>query len=326
MAYTLAEVDRLTTDRFIQGVAEDVVNQNPILALLPVEDVAGTQVTWNRESTSGTLTGQTATFSQIGGAVGESTPSTTQVTATLAQLTDAAKIPVFAIEAKGDINDVETFTHDLKMKALFDTFGTAMWYGDNSSNSNEFDGLHSWVDNTLDTNLDISEGTAALNISNLDQMMSAVRNVTHLVSNRNIHNRMSQAQYLGGTVGSATAQNLNVRFGERLRLYGNSAWVVTDYITQTETDADPPVETGAAHTSVIALNLGGYSVMGSNNVLYAQGPTIIQTANGPYMTEPFRVPGESNIEVHYYWFVGLITPSRRTIGRVRGVTNAAVAV
>jgi hypothetical protein len=325
MSYTLAEVNRLSTDRFIQGVAEDVVRVNPILSLLPVENVTGTQVTWNRESTSGTLTGQTATFSQIGGTLGESTPSTTQVSAVLAQMTDSARIPVFGIEVKGDINDLETFTHDLKIKALFDTFGTAMLYGDNSVNSNEFDGLHSWVDNTLDTDLDISESSSPLNISNLDQMMSAVRQVTHILSNRNIHNRMSQAQYLGGSVGSATAQNLNVRFGERLRMYGNSAWIVTDFITQTETDADPPVETGGSDTSVIALNLGGYSVMGSNNTLYAQGPTIIQSARGPHMTEPIRVPGEANIEFQYYWFVGLITPARRTIGRVRGATNAAIA-
>jgi hypothetical protein len=326
LAYTLAEVNRLTTDRFIQGVAEDRVQENPLMARLPFENVTGTQVTWNRESTTGSLSSwKTATFSQIGGALSESTPSTTQVSATLAQLTDSAKVARFAVEVKGDINPVEQFTHDMKVKALFETFQDALFYGDNNANSNEFDGLHRWVDNTLDTDLDISEGGAALNITNLLQMMDAVRTPTILISNRRIHARMSQAQYLAGAVGTATAQNLNVKFGARLEAFGTTDWLVTDYLTMTETNADPPVETGSSNASVLALKLDDYSVMGPESTLYAQGPTIIQSAMGPHIVGPIAVPGEANVEFQYYWYVALITPARRTVGRLRGITDAAVS-
>jgi hypothetical protein len=325
MAYTLAEVNRLTTDRFIQGVAEDRVQENPLMGRLPFENVTGTQVTWNRESTTGTLAPwKTATFSQIGGALSESTPSTTQVSATLAQLTDSAKVARFAIEVKGDINPIEQFTHDMKVKALFETFQDALFYGDNNVNSNEFDGLHRQVDNTLDTDLDISEG-GALSITNLLQMMDAVRSPTVLVSNRRLHARMSQAQYLAGTVGSATAQNLSVKFGARLDAFGTTEWIVTDYLTMTETTGDPVVETGSTNATIFALKLDDYSVMGPESTLYAQGPTIIQSAMGPHIVGPIAVPGEANVEFQYYWYVALIVPSRRTVGRLQGITDAAVS-
>lgn len=326
MAYTLAQVDNLTEDLLVQGVAEDVVKENPLLARIPMMTVSGKSVITNRESTAGSLANwKTATFSQIGGALPESTPSTTQVTTTLAQLVDSAKIPRFAIAVKSDVNSVEAFTHAEKIKALFESFQDAFFYGDNASNSNEFSGIHKLTDNTLDTDLDISESASALNISTLNQMMDAVRSPTVLVSNRRIRARMAQAQYLGGTVGSATVQNISTVFGAQMESYGNKPWLVSDFLTMTETDADPPVESGSSNASVLAIKLDDYIVMGPNDVLYSKGPTIIQSAEGPHMTEPIAVPGESNVEIQYYWFTALIVPARRTVGRVRGITDAAIA-
>ena len=328
MSYTLAQVDALTEDLLIQGVAEDVVKENPILGMIPAENVTGKSVISNRESTTGSLAAwKTATFTQIGGVLPESTPSTTQVTTSLAQLVDSAKVARFAIAVKGDVQTggIEGFTHDEKIKALFETFQDALMYGDNSSNSNEFSGLHKLVDNTLDTDLDITEGTNPLNISNLLQMSDAVRSPSVYVSNRRIRARMAQAQYLGGTLGSATANNLNVNFGQQLDAFGTTPWTISDFITQTETDVDPPVETGGSHSSVFALKLDDYTVMGPESTLYAKGPTLIQSAEGPHVVGPLPVTGESNVEFQYYWFVALIVPSRRTVGRIRGVTDAAVA-
>lgn len=326
MAYTLAQVNNLTTDLFIQGVAQDRMQRNPILAELRFETVSGTQVTWNRQSTTGSLSPwATATFTQIGGALSESTPSTTQVSATLAQLVDSSRVARFAIEAKSDINDILQYTISEKVNALFDTFQTHLFYGNNNTNSNQFDGLHRWVDNTLDTNLEISEAASALNLANLNLMIQANRGPTHLVMNGNIWARMSQATYLGGTVGSATAQNIQAQYGGLVQAYGGAKVVVSDYLTMTETDADPPVATGSSNASILALNLGGWVSMSPTDVLYAQGPTVIQSAMGPHIVEPFPVGGESTVEIQFYWFVGVITPTRRTIGRVRGITDAAIA-
>lgn len=326
--YTLAEVDRLTNSRLVQGVAEDVVNENPLLSMLPMETVEGKNLIYNRESTTGTLAAwKTASFTQMGGSLPESTPSTTEVTTTLAQLVDSARVARFAIAVKGpdQAGGVEGFTHDMKLKALFQSFQDALFYGDNASNSNEFSGLHKLVDNTLDTDLDISESGSALNVSNLMQMMDAVRSPSVLVSNRRIRARMSQAQYLGGTLGTNTAQNISVAFGDVIQRFGTTPWVISDFLTMTETDADPPVETGGSNGSVLALKLDSYVTMGPNSTLYSSGPTIIQSAEGPHIAGPYAVTGESLVEFQYYWFCALIVAARRTIGRLRGITNAAVA-
>lgn len=326
MAYTLAQVDNLTTDLFIKGVAVDVVRENPVLSMLPFMTAEGKQVTYNRESTTGSLAAwKTATFTQIGGAVPESTPSTTQVSTTLAQLVDGAKVARFAISVKGDINPILQFTNSSKIKALFETFQDALFYGDNAANSNEFSGFHKLVDNTLDTDLDISEAASALNIVNLLQVADAVRSPSLYLSNRRIAARMSQAQWLGGTVGSATVQNIVTSFGARIKDFGGTPWIVSDFLTMTETDADPPVESGSSNASVLAIKLDPYATMGDNGMLYTEGPTIIQSPEGPHMLDPIPVPGESNVEIQYYWFVALIIPTRRTVGRLRGITDAAIA-
>jgi len=325
MAYTLAQVDNLTTNRFIAGVAEDRFQRHPLASVFPVVNVTGTNVTWNRESTTGSISAwQTATFTQMGGAVGESTPSTTQVTAILAYLVDGARVPLQAIDTKSDITPIERFTHAEKWKAFFDTFATAMFYGDNSVNSNEFDGIHSWVDNTLNTDLDQTESASAMNMTNLLSVKNAVKTPSVYVSNGNIRNRMSQAQYFATT----TASNLNVIFGQEMEAFGGIPWLIEDYLTMTETDADPPVETGSSNTSVLLLALDDADLMvqGDDDVLYSQGPTIIQSANGPHMRGPLPIPGETSVEFQYLWWVGLITPARRTLGRLRGITDAAIAV
>lgn len=326
MAYTLAQVDALTEDVLVQGVAEDVVRENPLMQRIPFETVSGKSFITNRESTSGTLASwKTATFTQIGGALPESTPSTTQVTTTLTSLVDSARVARFALAVKSDVNSLEEFTHAEKLKALFETFQDALWYGDNAANTNEFSGLHKLIDNTLDTDLDISEAASASNVATLLQMMDAVRSPNVLVSNRRIRARYAQAQYLGGTVGSATVQNINTTFGAPILMFGNAEWMTSDFLTMTETDADPPVESGSSNASIMAMKLDGYSVMGPGNVLYAKGPTVIQSSEGPHMVGPLAVPGESNVEYQYYWYVALVVPSRRTVGRVRGITDAAVA-
>jgi hypothetical protein len=322
--FSLADVDRLTEDLLIQGVAEDVVKENPVLSMFPTESIAGKSLIYNRESTTGSLSAwKTATYTQIGGALPESTPTTAQVTTTLAQLVDSTRIARFGIEVKGNeqAGGLEGFTHDMKLKALFETFQDSLWYGDNSSNSNEFSGLHKLIDNTLDTDLDTSEGASALNISNLLLVADAVRSPSVYVSNRRIRARMAQAQYLATNV----ASNLNVRFGENLESFGAVPWLISDYLTMTETDADPAVETGSSNASVFAMKLDNFTVIEGGNTLYAQGPTIIQSSQGPHIVGPFAVPGESNVEFQYYWFVALIVPARRTIGRLRGITDAAVA-
>ena len=326
MAYTLAQVDNLTTDLFIKGVALDVVRENPILSMLPFMTAQGKQVTYNRQSTTGSQAAwKTATFTQIGGAVPESTPSTGQVSTTLAQLVDSAKVARFAISVKGDINPILQFNNGLKISALFETFQDALFYGDNAANSNEFSGLHKLVDNTLDTDLDITEAASALNIVNLLQMADAVRSPSLYLSNRRIAARMSQAQWLGGTVGTATVQNISTSFGARIKDFGGTPWLVSDYLTMTETDADPPVESGSSNASVFAIKLDAYPTMGGDGVLYSQGPTIIQSPEGPFILDPMPIPGESSVAIQYYWFVALIVPSRRTVGRLRGITAAAIA-
>jgi hypothetical protein len=78
MALTLAEASKLSQDMLLKGVIETIIQESPVLQVLPFIEVVGNGLTYNRENTL-----PSASFYDVGDTWAESTPTFTQVTATL---------------------------------------------------------------------------------------------------------------------------------------------------------------------------------------------------------------------------------------------------
>ena len=91
MALTLVEGAKLSNDLLLSGVIETIVKESPVLQSLPFIEVVGNGLTYNQENTA-----PTAAFYTVGDAWAESTPTFTQVTASLKVLggdADVDKLP-----------------------------------------------------------------------------------------------------------------------------------------------------------------------------------------------------------------------------------------
>ena len=78
MALTLAEAAKLSNDLVMQGVIETIIQDSPILRVLPFIEITGNGLTYNRENAAAA-----AAFFSVGDTWTESTPTFTQITATL---------------------------------------------------------------------------------------------------------------------------------------------------------------------------------------------------------------------------------------------------
>ncbi|MFQ5860853.1 MAG: major capsid protein, partial [Dehalococcoidia bacterium] len=90
MALTLAEAAKLSQDMLLTGVIETIIQESPILQTLPFIEVVGNGLTYNQENTL-----PSAAFYDVGDAWAESTPTFTQVTATLKILGGDADVDNF---------------------------------------------------------------------------------------------------------------------------------------------------------------------------------------------------------------------------------------
>src|ERR1035437_3439652 len=102
MSLTLAEAAKLSIDVLLQGVVETVVKNSPVLQRLPFIEIIGNGLTYNRENTLPTVD-----FYDVGDSWTESTPTFTQITATLKIMGGDADIDNFLKATRSNIQDLE---------------------------------------------------------------------------------------------------------------------------------------------------------------------------------------------------------------------------
>ena len=112
MALTLAEASKLSNDVLLTGVIETIIKDSPILQALPFIEIVGNGLTYNRENAAAT-----AAFYDVGDTWSESTPTFTQVTATLKIVGGDADIDNFLLATRSNLQDLEAAVVQLKAKA-----------------------------------------------------------------------------------------------------------------------------------------------------------------------------------------------------------------
>jgi HK97 family phage major capsid protein len=134
---TVAEANKYARTQLMLGVREAIVAESPILNLLPFAEILGNSLTYNRESTLGA-----AQFFNPGDTWVESTPTLTQVVATLRILGGDADVDKFLALTRSNEQDLRAEVIGMKTKALARQFQDSFVYGEAAVDPKAFDGVH----------------------------------------------------------------------------------------------------------------------------------------------------------------------------------------
>jgi HK97 family phage major capsid protein len=248
VALTLAEASKLSNDVLLTGVVETIIKDSPILQALPFIEIVGNGLTYNRENAAAT-----AAFYDVGDTWSESTPTFTQVTATLKIVGGDADIDNFLLATRSNLQDLEAAVVQLKAKAVQQKFEDTFVNGDTTVDSKSFDG----VDKLTDSGQTLSMGAngGSLTLAKLDELIDLVKGGKPgilLMSKRSRRSLNNLARTSGGFL--ETDRN---EFGQMVQYYDGIPVGVCDFISDTKT-----VGTSSDCSTIYAVQLGEGALSG----------------------------------------------------------------
>lgn len=294
MALTLVEAAKLANDIVLRGVIETIVKDSPVLQVLPFIDVNGNAVTYNRENAMAT-----ASWFDVGDTWTESTPTFTQVTASLKILGGDADVDQYLARTRSNVQDIEAAVIELKAKAVRDAFETAFISGDTTANPKQFDGLAKLV--TTGQTVTVATNGGPLTLALLDELIDRVRpgRPDLLIMSKRTRRQLTQLVRAGGAF-METRQNA---FGAFQEFYAGIPIGVSDYVPDNETQG-----TATNASSVYAVQFGEGRVAGLQG---AGGLTVERV--GPLETK-------DAIRWRVKWYVSLAVFADLAVARLKGVT------
>jgi HK97 family phage major capsid protein len=293
MALTLAEAAKLSNDILLTGVIETVIQDSPVLQVLPFIEIVGNGLTYNRENAAAT-----AAFYDVGDTWTESTPTFTQITATLKILGGDADIDNFLMATRSNLQDLEAAIVQLKAKALQQKFEDTFVNGDTSGDAKSFDG----VDKLCVSGQTVSMGTngATLTLAKLDELVDTVKGGKPqllLMSKRSRRTLNSLARSSGAFL--ETDRN---EFGQMVQFYDGIPIGPSDYISDTKT-----VGTSNDCSTIYAMQFGEGALAG----LTAPGGLAIERVGSLESKDATRT--------RVKWYVSLALFNTLKLARLIGV-------
>jgi len=258
MALTLTEAAKLSNDIVLQGVIETIVQDSPILQVLPFIEITGNGLTYNRENTN-----PNAAFFDVGDTWSEATPTFTQITATLKIVGGDADIDNYLLTTRSNIQDLRSAVIQLKAKAVQQKFEDTFVNGDVAVDTKSFDGIDKLTTGGQQATMGTNGGT--LTLAKLDELIDLVKGgppALLLMSKRTRRTLNNLAR----TTGSFLQTDRN-EFGQMVQFYDGVPVGVSDYISDAKT-----VGTSTDCSTVYALQMGEGALAG----LTAPGGLIVE--------------------------------------------------
>jgi len=254
MPLTLAEADKYSTNQVAIGVAEQAIDANPLLGLLPWVPVRGNAYQYQRQ------TGISApTFEAPNAVITEGVPTTTQVITPLKILIGDADIDKFLAITRSKDQDIIAEVLALKAADFADKLGDAFVYGSIDADADEFDGIHEIIadDLTAQTvNISADATPDPSSFTFLDQMIDLIRPRPDvlLASRRSIRGIRKLARAQGWDLALSTPGGIN----RPVMMYSDIPLLPCDFITDTELLTAGGLfsaKTGGTASSIFGLRL-----------------------------------------------------------------------
>jgi len=248
VALTLAEASKLSNDVLLTGVIETIIKDSPILQTLPFIEIVGNGLTYNRENAAAT-----AAFYDVGDTWSESTPTFTQVTATLKIVGGDADIDNFLLATRSNLQDLEAAVVQLKAKAVQQKFEDTFVNGDTAGDPKSFDGIDKLTDSGQTVSMGANGGS--LTLAKLDELVDLIKRGKPdilLMSKRSRRSLNNLARTSGGFL--ETDRN---EFGQMVQYYDGIPVGICDYISDAKT-----VGTSTDCSTIYAVQLGEGALSG----------------------------------------------------------------
>ena len=304
---TLVEAAKRSQNPVQSAIIEMYARNSDILMALPFDGIQGNALRYNREES---LPG--VGFRGVNEAYSESTGILNPVTEPLVIAGGDLDVDMFILQTMG--MDHRAVQESMKVKALSLSWSSQFIKGDSADDPRGFDGLQTRITgNQLIWN-DTGDG-AALSLANLDEMIDAVDNPTHLVMNKTMRRRLTQAAR-DTDVGGFISWDVDA-FGRKIAQYNDLPILIADY--DNEGDAILPfdeVSDGggtAQNTSIYCVSFGTGMLSGIQN------SEMDVRDLGELETKPAM---RTRIE----WYAGIACYHGRAAARIGGIRDLAVVV
>ena len=304
---TLVEAAKRSQNPVQSAIIEMYARNSDILMALPFDGIQGNALRYNREES---LPG--VGFRGVNEAYSESTGILNPVTEPLVIAGGDLDVDMFILQTMG--MDHRAVQESMKVKALSLSWSSQFIKGDSADDPRGFDGLQTRITgNQLIWN-DTGDG-AALSLANLDEMIDAVDNPTHLIMNKTMRRRLTQAAR-DTDVGGFISWDVDA-FGRKIAQYNDLPILIADY--DNEGDAILPfdeVSDGggtAQNTSIYCVSFGTGMLSGIQN------SEMDVRDLGELETKPAM---RTRIE----WYAGIACYHGRAAARIGGIRDLAVVV
>ncbi|MDE3096570.1 MAG: phage major capsid protein [Chloroflexota bacterium] len=259
MALTLAEAAKLSNDIVLQGVIETVIQDSPVLQALPFIEITGNGLTYNRENAAAT-----AAFFQVGDTWTESTPTFSQITASLTIVGGDADIDNYLLTTRSNVQDLQSAVIRLKAKAVQQKFEDTFVNGDTAVDVKSFDGIDKLTTGGQAASMGVNGAT--LTLAKLDELIDLVKGggPDLLLMSKRTRRSLNN---LARTAGSFLQTDRN-DFGQMVQFYDGIPIGASDYISDAKT-----VGTSADCSTVYAMQFGEGALAG----LTAPGGLQVET-------------------------------------------------
>ncbi len=296
MAITLAEAAKLSNDVLLTGVIETIIYDSPVLQVLPFIEIVGNGLTYNRENAA-----PNADFYDVGDTWAESTPTFTQVTATLKILGGDADVDNFLKATRSNLQDLEAAVVQLKAKAVQQKFDDTFINGDTAGDAKSFDGLDKLCVSGQSVSMGASGGT--LTLDKLDELMDKVKGgKPHiLLMSRRSRRKLTS---LSRATGSGVLETDRNQLGQMVQYYNGIPVGVNDWISDAKT-----VGGSTDCSTIYAVQLGEGAAVG----LTSPGGLTVERVGSLETKDASRT--------RVKWYVSLALFNTLKLARLTGVRD-----
>ena len=332
---SLAEAQKLVQDILLAGVVEEIVEEGSLLPMLPVFQIDGKTVKYNRESTL-----PSAAFYDIGEQIPwtADVSYTAQVTVELKRVLRQDVLDKFMAQTYKNPNDYRSIVISGLRKGCMRTIEDKLLYGDSVNvSAKEFDGLH-YLNAAQTGDLNIDEGEGALSLMNIRKMLDAMkvsqkgRGRVILLMSHELARRIDayvQEAGIASWVGPASIVFAPDELGQRVTYFDGIPIVRSDYMVAEQ------VNTGLTQATARAKYSSGtkqYSILGIRFGQIMDGGVSIgfggDTGGGPgdfFRMEYFDKLEDYDAEgIRLVAYACMALGSTVSLGRIADITDAAV--
>jgi len=300
MALLRADAERLSSDKLVSGVIEEIINRDAVYALLPFVGNDGAKTySYVRENTLPDVN-----FVDVGEAIPEGAATFTDVHVKLKIMAHNIDVDNFLSGTMNNVNNQIAIQLQAGAKAIDEKFRRTMIVGNSATNAKEFDGLKTLV--TAPQTLTAGANGASLTFDMLDELIHAVPNRPDALFMR--YSTYRTLRSLMRNLSAVAPEHIKLKdFDRAVPAYDGLPIILSDYIPTGETQG-----TSNETTSIFAARM--------NTVDGVHGIYGDPTAGVVLENIGTREDYDAN-RYRLKWYVTMALKSTRSLAMLKGVLD-----